>query len=182
MILSLLTMYCLFLSPSSLPVSSLPFVLPAMPFTFPVAETQELQDMHYEILLPENSMENLSNPSQVITHEKKVHSLIKHGIKYLACGSQYSDGKGFYPIWRKVELVTTKGKNYFSFTQWWQWILLVWVAFLREEKTKERQFLLEHHQDQNIIYNFLVCKAALTSIDLTVNGQNTFNTSFMCWS
>lgn len=47
-------------------------------------------------------------------------------------------------------------------------------------KTEERQFLLEHHQDQNIIYNFLVCKAALTSVDLTVNGQNTFNTSFMC--
>lgn len=59
--------------------------------------------MHYEIILPENSMENLSNPSEVITHEKLVHSFIKHGIKYLACGSQYTDGKVFYPTWEIVE-------------------------------------------------------------------------------
>lgn len=48
-----------------------PFVFPVMPFTFPVAEKQELKYMHYEIILPENSMGNLSNPSQVITREKK---------------------------------------------------------------------------------------------------------------
>lgn len=41
-----------------------------MPFTFPVAEKQELKYMHYEIILPENSMGNLSNSSQVITQEK----------------------------------------------------------------------------------------------------------------
>lgn len=105
----------LFLSLSSLPVASLSFVLPVLPFTFPVAEKQELQDMHYEILLPENSMENLSNPSQVITHEKIVHSLIKHGIKCLACGSQYTDGEGFLPNMKKSWIIsnTQKAKTTF---------------------------------------------------------------------
>lgn len=42
---------------SSLSVASLSFGLPVMQFTFPVAEKQELQDMHHEILLLENSME-----------------------------------------------------------------------------------------------------------------------------
>lgn len=72
-----------------------------MSFIFPVAEKQELQYTHYEIILPENSMENPNNPSQVITHEKIVHSFIKNGTKYLACGSQYIDGKGFLPNMKK---------------------------------------------------------------------------------
>lgn len=74
-----------------------------MSFTFPVAEKQELRYTHYEIILPENSMESLSNPSQIITHEKIVHSFIKDGIKYLACCSQYTDRKGFLPNMKKVE-------------------------------------------------------------------------------
>lgn len=96
-------MCCLFLSLSSLSVASLSFVLPVLPFTFPVAEKHELQDMHYEILLLENSVENLSNPSQVITHEKIVHSVIIHGIKYWYVAVNTLMEKGFYPTWRKVE-------------------------------------------------------------------------------
>lgn len=72
-------MCCLFLSLSSLPVASFSFVLSVMPFIFPVAEKQELPYIHYKIILPENSMENLSNPSPAFTHEKIVHSLINMG-------------------------------------------------------------------------------------------------------
>lgn len=49
------------------------------------------------LFLLENLMENLSNSSQATAYGKMEHSPPKgiNVIKYLACGSQYTDSKEF---------------------------------------------------------------------------------------